>query len=126
MASERAVLDVGNCGYDHGRLSRWLETLGSVRVVRAHSSHDALAAIERQPFDLVIANRILEGDGSRGLDLLPSVRSARPEARFLLLTDLADKQAEALAAGVDGSFGKSRIGDPEATARLQRLLYGET
>jgi len=127
MADSYRVLEVGNCGFDHGRLSEWLGSRWDIVLIRASGMSQALRQLASDRFDLILANRVLEGDGRLGLDLLSELQASGTDfPPLVLLTDYADKQAEALAAGAAASFGKRQIGTESAVAALVPMLGAGT
>jgi two-component system chemotaxis response regulator CheY len=120
------VLDVGQCPPDHAALRRLLEGLGA-EVVQAHALADALAHLRSGAFALVLVNRKLDLDYSDGLEIVRRLK-ADPllrEVPVMLVSNYAEAQAEAAAAGAEPGFGKSQLGDLETRRRLERLLVPE-
>ena len=118
------VLVVGNCNPDHAMLSLLLKRSFQADVVRAHSPSDALAALRSGPFGLVLVNRILDRDGSEGLELIRTIK-ASPEfgaTPVMMITDYPEHQALAVAAGAASGFGKSELQDAETHEKLARIL----
>ena len=65
------ILDVGQCGFDHGAISGYLASRfgrGSSGPARGTRRSRML---QEARYDLVLINRVLDADGSSGLDLLP-------------------------------------------------------
>lgn len=81
-------------------------------------------AQELQP-DLILLDNHLPG--VRGVDALPSLREAAPDARVLMLTVSEDEQdlADALKAGAAGYLLKTIEGDALAAA-IRRVMAGES
>lgn len=120
----RRVLSVGQCGVDHAALRRMIEGRFDAKVVAADQIADALAALAASPFDLVLVNRILDADGDEGLDLVRRMQ-ADPALRgvpVMLLTNYAEHQQQAIAAGAQPGFGKSQLGRPETIELLSGYL----
>src|SRR3954452_25600899 len=69
------VLSVGQCAFDHRRIASHLEKSFRAKVVGVSSFEEALAALRSEPFDLVLVNRVNDGDGAPGLDLIRSVKA---------------------------------------------------
>ncbi|MGC4005535.1 MAG: hypothetical protein QM811_21415 [Pirellulales bacterium] len=93
------VVAVGNCGYDQGTLNGWLSRDFATSCVAAHDWEDLQAELRRGDVALVLVNRILDRDGSEGLDILTRLKA---EPRFadvpaMLLSNYADAQATAVA-----------------------------
>jgi CheY-like chemotaxis protein len=117
------VLSVGQCGLDHGNISRVLRDTVQAEVVPAASADEALEALRGGGFDLVLVNRVL-ADGDSGLELIRRIK-ATPEAAkvpVLLVSNFADAQAQAIEAGAVPGFGKSALNAPEMVARLREYL----
>ncbi len=115
----KRVLDVGNCGPDHGTIVRMLSGSFDVEVVRAHGTEDAMEHVRRSPFDLVLINRLYDADGRPGMELLRQIK-ADPGSRDLpvmIISNRDDAQSDAVAAGAVPGFGKRALGD-EATIEL--------
>lgn len=81
-------------------------------------------AQELQP-DLILLDNHLPG--VRGVDAMPSLREAAPDARVLMLTVSEDEQdlADALKAGAAGYLLKTIEGDALAAA-IRRVMAGES
>ena len=123
MPSTR-VLSVGQCAFDHGSISRTLEHAFDVRVQGADARDDALEALRGEPFDLVLVNRIIDRDGSSGLELIRAIK-ADPELAELpvmLVSNYGDAQADAVAIGALRGFGKVELRDPATRDRIAEVL----
>ena len=114
---------------DHTRFRRGLTALlareADFAVVgdEADVSHALRRAAELQP-DLVLLDNHLPG--VRGVDALPALRDAAPQARVLMLTVSEDEQdlLAALRAGASGYLLKTIDGDALADA-IRRAMRGE-
>jgi CheY-like chemotaxis protein len=118
------VLDVGNCGPDHGAIRRLVESRFDARVDQAHQADDALKALERQPYALVLVNRQLDCDYSDGIEVIRQIK-ARPELAdvpVMLVTNYAEHQAAAQQIGAVAGFGKSALASDETVERLRTYL----
>lgn len=120
----KRVLDVGNCGFDHGSIARLLEREFHAEAVAAHDSHEALQEVRSGRYSLVLVNRVLDSDGSSGLDLIETLKSdpATKDVPVMMITNYAEHQAKAVAAGAEEGFGKSTLHEPETIERLARFL----
>lgn len=123
MAALR-ILSVGQCGYDHGRISRYLRDTFGAETVRADSADEALEALRRGAYGLVLVNRLLDEDGSSGLDLLRALKADDRLAAVptMLVSNYAEAQAEATGLGSLPGFGKADLGKPSAHAALAAAL----
>ena len=123
--SKPKVLDVGNCDLDHGNLSDLLDRHFQADVQRAHGPEDTLAALRREHYDLVTINRLMDRDGSEGLEI---IRSIKADARLadtpvMMVTNFSEHQALAQQAGAVPGFGKSALNDAETIALLSEYLF---
>ena len=77
----------------------------------ASNRADALATAAREKPDIVLLD--LDMDGESGLDLLPQLREAAPEARVIILTGLRDPEAHyrALRLGAMGLVLKEKAAE---------------
>lgn len=118
------ILSVGQCGYDHGRISRLLETRHEADVLAASTHGEALAALRASEFDLVLVNRIGDRDGASGLELIRIVKSdpATSSVVVMLVSNYADAQAEAVAIGALPGFGKDDLGGGGPLAAVEAAL----
>ncbi|HEX7447427.1 MAG TPA: response regulator [Pirellulales bacterium] len=120
----KRLLDVGQCSLDHGSICRLVEGQFGAEVVQAHQIHDALATLRKETFDLVLVNRKLDTDGDDGLKLIEAMKadaqlSATP---VMLVTNFAEHQQTAIAAGAEPGFGKAELGEPATREKLSRFL----
>lgn len=120
----RVVL-VGHCGPDVAMLRMVVQrALGDdpgVEVSQANTSHGLSAA--QATADLLLVNRVLDGgfDSRDGQALVRSMVASEAPHRpaIMLVSDLAEAQAAAEAAGALPGFGKSEAYAPETAARLR-------
>ncbi len=118
------VLDVGQCGFDHGSIARHLQKSYGAEVTAADSAGQALVTLRAGGFDLVLVNRVFDGDGSPGLDLIRSIK-ADPDLAgtpVMLVSNYPDAQAEAKQLGALPGFGKGDIHSGRPVAPLDEAL----
>ena len=120
------VLDVGQCDYDHGRISTLLRSRFGAEVVRVHSATEAFDRLRGEAFDLVLVNRVFDRTAEEGLDL---IRKAKADAKtsavpVMLVSNFPEFQAEAVAAGAIPGFGKAALAEDATSARLEKALGG--
>ncbi len=120
----KRMLDVGSCGPDHAALSELVGDHFDVVVDRADDMDDALDQLGRQSYDLVTVNRIMDRDGSEGLEIIKAIKS---DANFgdtpvMMVTNFADHQHLAVTAGAVDGFGKSQLRSPFTVERLRPYL----
>jgi CheY-like chemotaxis protein len=124
--STRRVLDVGQCDYDHGRISALLRTQFGAEVVRVHSAAEALQRLRSEAFDLMLVNRVFDRTAEEGLEL---IRKAKADAKagalpVMLVSNFPESQAEAVAAGALPGFGKAALAEEGTREKLEKVLGG--
>ena len=118
----KRVLNVGQCNADHSSITHFLKRQFDVEVDRAHLKDDALEALQESTYDLILVNRKLDR-GGEGMDIVRTIK-ADPALRstpVMLVSDYADAQQEAEAAGAEHGFGKSEY-NAETAERLTKFL----
>lgn len=118
----KRVLDIGNCGLDHHAITSMIQTHFGADVDQANAAADALPMLDQTEYDLVVVNRLLDLDGSPGMDVVAQVRERHPKLPVMLITNFADHQNAAVAAGAVPGFGKNAIGRPETIELLSTYL----
>ena len=120
----RRVLNVGQCGYDHGTIARFLGRGFGADVVGAGTPKEAIKVLRVEKFDLVLVNRVSDADGSSGLDLIrrlegrPGARRDPGDAR----QQLPRRPGAGRALGALPGFGKAEISKEKAQERLRPVL----
>ncbi len=113
------ILDVGQCGFDHGSIARFLKKVYGAEVTGADTAGEALATLRAGGFDLVLVNRLFDGDGSPGVALIRTIKADPDLANLpvLLVSNYPEAQAEAQTLGALAGFGKAdlRAGKPLAS-----------
>ncbi len=120
------ILDVGQCGMDHGSISRHLTKGYRAEVARAHSAAEALKLLQGGQFDLVLVNRVFDRDGSPGLDLIRTIKAdpALADLPVMLVSNYPTAQADARTLGALPGFGKDDL--RSATIPALRDALAET
>lgn len=123
MAASR-ILSVGQCGFDHGNLSRALASRLNAQIIPVDTLDEALGKLRVGSYDLLLVNRITDLDGSPGLDLIRAVKADPNLAGIptMLVSDLAKAQDEAVSLGALPGFGKSAMHDPKTLSRIEASL----
>jgi hypothetical protein len=69
---------------------------------------------------LLLINRTLDGgfDEEQGVELVRKLKTSYPAVKTMLISNYADAQSAAVAAGALEGFGKSEIGSPKMKQRL--------
>lgn len=122
----RRVLSVGQCGMDHGSLSRLIASNFDARVDAADDLADTLAQLRAAKYDLVLVNRQLDLDGSDGLEIIRTLKADAELAPIpvMLVTNYPDYQARAVADGAESGFGKNELSSLATKEKLARFLAG--
>ena len=122
--SKKRVLDVGQCNSDHSAICRLLASRFDVEFDRAHGQSDALDLMADGGYDLVLVNRLMDADGSSGLDIIKHIRSiaAFVDVPVMLVSNFADAQSAAEAVGAVPGFGKAQLRDSGIVDLLGRYL----
>jgi CheY-like chemotaxis protein len=120
----KRVLNVGHCNPDHASLSRFLTSHFEVEVDRAHHLDDTLSKLRDQKYDLVMINRKLDVDHSEGMEILRTIKSDDDlkTTPVVLISNYADAQDAAVAAGAEPGFGKAELGSPKTKERVTAIL----
>jgi len=120
----RRVLNVGQCGFDHGTIARFLNRDFGADVVGAGTSREAVELLRGEKFDLVLVNRVSDADGSSGLELIRTLKAdpALAGVPVMLVSNYPDAQEQAEAIGAIPGFGKSEISKTKAQERLRQVL----
>ncbi|HYE20586.1 MAG TPA: hypothetical protein VEA69_19210 [Tepidisphaeraceae bacterium] len=125
MAKKIAL--VGHCGPDSSYLRMTVQRVGKdVKVVSADDDRE-LSRVLAEGVDLVLFNREL-GYGfthAMGVDAIRHLRAMSPGLKMMLVSNYADAQAAAVAAGALPGFGKREIGSPRVLEVLQAALAAE-
>ena len=123
MAAKR-VLSVGQCFADHRAIARTLEKHFAAEVVAADGAGEALAHLRQEAFDLVLVNRILDRDGSQGLEFIKQITADESLKRVpvMLVSNYEDNQKQAVASGAVPGFGKAALGQHQMLSRMRPIL----
>ena len=91
---KRKVLDVGQCNADNSRISQLLQKHFDAQVDRSHSLDEAVEAAANTAYDLILINRLLDANGSAGMDILASLKSnpASAEIPVMIVSNYQDAQ----------------------------------
>jgi CheY-like chemotaxis protein len=120
----KRVLDVGNCVPDHQAIRHLLTRKFQAEVVQTHGLDDTLAELRQGAIDLVLVNRKLDRDYSDGLEIIRAIKCDQNFASTpcMLITNYAEYQQIAIAAGAEPGFGKDRLHTPETMTILEPFL----
>src|SRR6266446_787544 len=116
----KRVLSVGQCGADHPAISRMLRQHFDTEVEPADTFDEALRKLRQESFSLVLVNRVLDADGSSGMELIRQIKAdvALGTVPMMLVSNYDHYQEEAMKEGAVKGFGKGALGQPQTIARL--------
>jgi CheY-like chemotaxis protein len=120
------ILSVGQCGFDQMMISGYLTDRFNAQVLEANGLDDALEAMRSTHFNLVLVNRVLDRDGSSGLDLIRALKED-PETSSvpaMLVSDHPEAQHAAVVLGASSGFGKAELHAMETYELIKRVLEG--
>lgn len=120
----KKVLDVGNCGPDFASIRQFLTSHFDCEVSQAHGPEDAIAALSKGDYSLVLVNRKLDRDYSDGIEIIKQLKAdpELAEVPVMLITNFDDHQDMAESAGALRGFGKLEFDDPATLERLRSCL----
>jgi CheY-like chemotaxis protein len=124
QAKTPRVLDVGNCGHDHGQISGMLQRNFGATTSTAETAAETLARLSQERFDLVLINRKLDQDYSDGVAILKRIKQdpQLAELPVMLITNYPEHQEAAVALGALYGFGKQELSLPVTRERLAAVL----
>jgi CheY-like chemotaxis protein len=124
MMATKQVLSVGQCLADHASISRALRQGFGAEVVSADTLTDAVEKLRAGAYALVLVNRVVDADGSLGLDVIRQLKADPTTAPIpvMLVSNYDDAQAEAGRAGAVPGFGKAALGQPHVVERIEPYL----
>ena len=120
----KRVLSVGQCFADHSGITRVLRGSFGAEVIGVDSAHEALDKLRAESFALVLVNRVLDSDGSSGLDVIRAIKDeeAMRSVPVMLVSNYEEAQQQAVQAGALPGFGKASLGQPHMLARVEPFL----
>jgi two-component system chemotaxis response regulator CheY len=125
--STKKVLSLGQCAADHASIGGLLRRHVNAEVDAADTFADAEARLYGNRYDLVLVNRVLDRDGTEGLDFIARLK-AHAEWRqipVMLVSNYQDAQEQAIARGAVPGFGKASLGSTKTISRLRAVLGGD-
>ena len=120
----KRVLSVGQCGPDQASIAGFIQSRFDAVVDGADRCADAATKLRGGDYALVLVNRKLDVDYSDGLDVIKQLKAdaATADVPAMLVTNYADHQDAAEAAGAERGFGKLELDDEGAGACLTPFL----
>ena len=121
---KKRVLSVGQCVPDQMAIARMLAGRYGAEVVAADKAADTLVALRSGPIDLVLVNRKLDCDYTDGLEIIRQIKADAELMHIpcMLVSNYAEHQDTAVAAGAERGFGKAALDHPQTQERLKQLL----
>src|SRR5688500_2920286 len=116
------VLDVGQCDPDHETICSYIEEYFNAEVDRVATIDEAMLMMRKQGYDLVLVNRVIDGDGSDGLGLIRRAKREELTLPIMLVSNYTDAQSAAVAAGGVPGFGKANLRSGVTYEHLARFL----
>ena len=107
------ILDVGQCGFDGPRMARLLKSQLDATVENVSTAADAKRKLAAGKYNIVLVNRVLDGDRSSGIELIADLAGTGMTTPLMLVSDREEAQDEAVASGAVRGFGKAELGEPE-------------
>lgn len=120
----RCVLEIGNCSADYASLRQLVHGQLGAELQRAATWAEAQQKLKAETYDLILVNRILDEDGSDGLDVIRKIKEI-PSAGatpVMMITNYSQYQDLAVEAGGVPGFGKSALQTPATVQLLQQYL----
>lgn len=120
----KQVLNVGQCDFDHHNIQKFIQTHFDAVVSPVAQYSEALTAAQQTNWDLILVNRVLDGDGRSGLELIKDLKTD-PVTRsqpIMLVSNFADAQMAAIEAGALPGFGKASLTAPATFDELNKVL----
>ncbi len=116
----KRVLSVGNCVPDNRAIAAMIESQFQAEVLSAESLVQTLALMRAQSFDLVLVNRVLDRDGSDGLEVIRQIKAAADlcDTPVMLITNFPEYQQRRQEAGALEGFGKQALHAPRPSRDL--------
>ena len=119
----KTVLEIGNCNADHAFIKHMLESNFDVNVVRAHKLDDAAKALEDHEVSLIMINRLLDVDGTEGMDVFRELAAAsESKIPTMMITNFEEHQQAAIDAGAVRGFGKAALNSEETLDSIREAL----
>jgi len=122
------VLSVGQCGMDHGSISRFLDQHFDVSIEQAHGAAQALDKLRNELFNLVLVNRVFDQGGGDGMGLIQQVcqDDSIGDIPVMLVSNFPEYQKQAVALGAAPGFGKASLKSPNLPGHLATYLSNES
>ena len=118
---------IGHCGPDSSYLRMAVgRAQRDLQVVMVDDAQE-LERVIGEGVDLLLFNRLLDYgfEETEGAAAIAGLRAKHPELKMMLVSNYAEAQAEAVAAGAFPGFGKREIGSERVTNLIREALGAE-
>ena len=124
--SKRVVL-IGHCGPDNSYLRLAISRAARDAQVGVAEDEQEMKQAIAEGVDLLLFNRVLDYgfEETDGAALIGKLRAEYPELKMMLISNYAEAQAAAVAAGARPGFGKRDIGTDRVTNLIRDALADE-
>ncbi len=124
MRHPKTVVLVGHCSPDMFMLKTAVSRALPEATIVSVNDVDALGEY-RTPEALLLVNRELDGrfHTQSGIDLISEITQQKDGPVTMLISDLQDAQAQAIAAGAKPGFGKTQLYDKSTTDLLTGAMH---
>jgi len=121
MATNPTFVLVGHCGADSWSISSAVRRAVPKAAVVSADDAGALGRVGAEV--VLLINRVLDGsfETDSGIDLIKSLAKRPAKPKMVLISNYADAQQSAVAAGALPGFGKSELGSAKTTELLRKL-----
>ena len=118
------ILLVGHCGPDSSYLRIAISSALPGSSILFPNDDEEFQSALRVGADLVLFNRELDGffTYDSGVEYIRAMKKAHPHVKTMLISNYADAQAAAVAAGAVPGFGKRQLGSKEVVALLRQTV----
>ncbi len=120
----RQVVLIGHCGPDASYLRMAVSSaLRGAKITMVDEQKDLQRALD-DGADLLLFNRVLDYgfDTDEGVEMIRKLRQTHPHVKSMLVSNFAEAQQAAIAAGALPGFGKREIGSKRVTELLRDAL----
>ena len=120
----KTVALVGHCGPDASYLRMAVQSADRTLNIIAADDLDELSDALKRGVDLVLFNRELGWgfEETEGVEVIRQLRVSHPHVKTMLVSNYAEAQAAAVAAGAAPGFGKREIGSPRVAQVIRDAL----
>jgi CheY-like chemotaxis protein len=122
--SAKRVVSLGQCAADHYSIGRLITTHFQAEVIPVDRPAEAFDLLREATVDLILVNRLLDRDGSSGLDFIRKLKADEGcrDIPVMLVSNHADAQRQAVERGALAGFGKAELSTPATLDRLRAVL----